>query len=279
MEGVTRADRATSRAPGGYDGLIIDLDGVIWLGGDPVAGSREAVAALRDRGSRVLFMTNEAVRSRGEIAARLTEIGIPATPAEVMTSAAAAARAVGSLTGWPACRVLVIGPPALHEEISAAGFRLLRCEQAGQADVVVAAAHEGFDYRELCAATAATRQGARLLATGRDPVFPTATGLKPATGAIVAAIETAGGTSAEIVGKPEPVMFDLARQALAGCERIAVIGDNLTADIAGARRAGLDAILVLTGMSTQAELARAVVKPDLVADSLASVPAALCRPV
>jgi glycerol-1-phosphatase len=263
------------RALGGYGGLIIDLDGVIWVGGEPVAGAREAVAALRASGSRVLFMTNEALRSRGEIAARLTGIGIPATLAEVITSAAAAARTVGSLTGLRTRNALVLGPPALHKEISASGFQLLRCEQADQADVVVVAAHERFDYRELCAATAATRHGARLFATGRDPVFPTPAGLKPATGAIIAAIETAGATPAEVVGKPEPVMFEIARQALADCERIAVIGDNLTADIAGAKRAGLDAILVLTGMSTRAELARAVVQPDLVTDSLASVPAAL----
>jgi HAD superfamily hydrolase (TIGR01450 family) len=263
------------RGEGRYDGLIIDLDGVVWLDGEPVAGAREAVAALRANGSRVLFMTNEALRSRQEIAARLTEIGIQASTAEILTSAAAVARAAGSLTGLRARNALVLGPPALAAEISAAGFRLLECERAGQADVVAVAAHEGFDYRELCAATVATRHGARLFATGRDPVFPTSAGLKPATGAIVAAVETAGGRPAEVVGKPEPVMFEIAREALAGCARIAVIGDNLTADIAGAKRAGLDAILVLTGASSRAELARAEAQPDLVADSLASVPAAL----
>ncbi len=135
--------------------------------------------------------------------------------------------------------------------------------------------HEGFDYGELRAATAALRSGARLFATGRDPVYPGPTGPEPATGAIVAAIETAGGVPAVVVGKPEPIMFDIAREALAGCQRIANIGDNLTTDIAGAKRAGLDAILVLTGATVRADLEAAAIRPDLVLDNLASVPAAI----
>lgn len=269
--------RVPARAPASYDGLIIDLDGVIWLGGDPIPGAADAVTALRASGTQVLFLTNEPLRSRTAIAARLTEIGIPATPADVMTSAAAAARAVASLTGLRTRCALVVGPPALRDEISAAGFRLLGCEYAAQAEVVVVGGHDGFDYRELRAATAAVRHGARLFATGRDPVFPGPGGLQPATGAIVAAVETAGGMPAVVVGKPERIAFEIACEALAGCKRIAAIGDNLTTDIAGAKHAGLDAILVLTGTASRADLERAVVQPDLVLDSLAAVPAALTR--
>jgi len=97
----------------------------------------------------------------------------------------------------------------------------------------------------------------------------------PATGAILAAIETAGGMPAVVVGKPERIMFDIAREALAGCTRIGVIGDHLTADIQGAKRAGLDAILVLTGATSQADLERAPIPPDLVLDSLAALPEAI----
>jgi glycerol-1-phosphatase len=173
---VPAAHRAASRTPAGYDGLIVDLDGVIWLGSDPIAGAAEAIAAPRGNGTKVLFLTNEPLRSRSAITARLTDIGIPATIADVMTSAAAVARAVGSLTGLKTRRALVIGARVLHE-INAAGFRVLACEDAGQAEVVVAGAHEGFDYRELRAATTAVRNGARLFATGRDPCSPRPPGL------------------------------------------------------------------------------------------------------
>jgi glycerol-1-phosphatase len=124
----------------------------------------------------------------------------------------------------------------------------------------------------------AVRNGARLFATGKDPVFPTPAGPEPATGAILAAVETAGGMPAVAAGKPEPISFEIACQVLTGCERIAVIGDNLTSDIAGAKHAGLDAILVLTGITGQADLAHAASQPDLVLDSMASVPAAISAP-
>jgi HAD superfamily hydrolase (TIGR01450 family) len=259
----------------GDDGLIIDLDGVVWLGGDPIPGAAEAIAAVRGSGTRVLFVTNEPRRSRSAIAEHLIEIGIPATTADVMTSAAVAARVAGSLPGLANGRALVVGPPALHDEVKGAGFRLVACEEAREAGVVIVGGHEGFDYRELRAAAAAVRAGARLLATGRDAVFPAADGPWPATGAILAAIETAGGMPAVVVGKPERIIFDIAREALAGCERIGVIGDHLTTDIEGAKRAGLDAILVLTGATNLADLERAPIPPDLVLDSLATLPEAI----
>src|SRR5262249_60146491 len=132
-----------------------------------------------------------------------------------------------------------------------------------------------FDSRGRGAAPVAVRQGARLFATGRDPVFPGPSGLEPATGAIVAAVETAGGMPAVVVGKPERIAFDIAREALADCKRIAAIGDNLTTDIAGAKHAGLEAILVLTGMARRADLERAGVPPDLGPGSLAPAPQGL----
>jgi len=261
--------------PADYDGLIIDLDGVIWRGGDPIPGAADAIAAVRSTGTRVLFATNEPRRSRSALAARLAEIGIPATAADVLTSAAVAARVAGSLTGPAGRRVLVVGPPALHEEMKGAGFQLVAGEEAAEAEVAVVGGHEEFDYRELRAAVAAVRAGARLLATGRDAVFPMPDGPWPATGAILAAIETAGGVRAVVVGKPERIMFDIACEALPGCARIGVIGDHLSTDIEGARRAGLAAVLVLTGLTSQADLARAPVTPDLVLDSLAALPQAI----
>jgi len=277
--GASRHRPGTPPVPGtgpvGYDGLIIDLDGVVWRGGDPIAGVAEAIAAVRGSGIRVVFVTNEPRRSRAALAERLTEIGIPATVADVRTSAAVAAAVAGSLPRRVDRRALVVGPPALHDEIKGAGFRLVACEQAREARVVVVGGHEGFDYRELRAAAVAVRGGGRLIATGRDAISPMPDGPWPATGAILAAIETAGGIPAVVVGKPERIMFDIAREALAGCTRIGVIGDHLTTDIEGAKRAGLDAILVLTGATSQAELEQAPIPPDLVLGSLAALPEAI----
>jgi len=266
-------ERPLPAASGGEpdcDGLIVDLDGVVWRGGDPIDGAAEAIAALREKGTRVLFLTNDPGRSRSSFAARLTEIGIPAAPADVMTSAAAIGSLLRSLTDLTGGAAYVVGPPALHDEVRAAGLRLLAEEDARHADVVVVGGHEGFDHGELCAATAALRGGARLFATSRDAVLPGPDGLRPATGAILAAIEAAGGALATVVGKPDPAMFQVAREALAGCRHVGVVGDHLVADIAGAKRAGLRAILVLTGVAARADLERAVVEPDSVFESLAA---------
>jgi 4-nitrophenyl phosphatase len=202
-------------------------------------------------------------------------MGIPATADHVMTSAAATARVVGSLKDLASRRALVVGPPALQDEVRGAGFELVPPEEAREAQVVVVGGHRGFDYAELRATTVAIRNGARLFATGRDAVFPTPEGPWPGTGAILAAVETAGGVPAVVIGKPEPIMFEIAREALADCERIGVVGDHLISDIAGAKRAGLGAILVLTGTTNRADLERAVILPDLVLESLAALPKAM----
>jgi len=259
----------------GFDGLIVDLDGVVWRGHDPIDGAAKAITDVRANGVRVLFLTNEPGSSRRTFATRLTGMGIPATASDVMTSAAATARVLGALDGLATRRAFVIGPPALHDEVVGAGFELVSEGRAPEAEVVVVGGHPGFDYGELRAAMTAVRNGARLFATGRDAVFPTPHGPWPGTGAVLAAVETAGGAAAVVVGKPEPIVFEIARRALAGCDRIAVVGDHLIADIAGAKRAGLAAILVLTGATNRADLAQAEIQPDLVLESLAELPEAM----
>ena len=254
-----------------FDGLIVDLDGVVWLGGHPIDGAAEAIAKLRARGTRVLFLTNDPQSSRDDLAARLSALDIPATAADVLTSAAATARFLASQPHFRGNRALVIGSPALRREIEEAGFHIVPPADAGRAELVVVGGHDRFDYAELQAATAAVVHGAELFATGRDPVVPAPDGPRPATGAILAAVETATGVTATIIGKPEPFVFEVARTSLTGCENVAVVGDNLASDIAGAKRSGLDAILVLTGTATEADLEQAALQPDLVLASLAEL--------
>jgi glycerol-1-phosphatase len=255
----------------GYDGLIVDLDGVVWLGGHPIDGAADAIADLRERGMRLLFLTNDPQSSRDEHARRLSGIGIPATAADVITSAAATARFLASQQHLIGAELLAVGSAALRGELTTVGFRLVPPTEARRARAVVIGGHEGFTYEELRAATTAVFNGAELYATGRDAVFPTRDGPAPATGAIVAAVETATGATATVVGKPEPYVFEVAREALEGCKRVAVVGDHLSSDVAGAKRAGLDAILVLTGNASEEDVERAAIRPDVVLPSLAAL--------
>jgi 3-hydroxyisobutyrate dehydrogenase len=250
-----------------YDGLLVDLDGVVWRGGVAIDGAADAIAALRARGTRLLFLTNDPSSSREEQARRLAAIGIPARADDVVTSANATARFLAG-TGYSGRRAYVIGSDALKQELSDEHLELVSANEARTAELVVVGGHRGFDFAELRAATQAVASGALLYAAGRDRIVPGVDGPEPATGAILAAVETATGVTATVVGKPEPYMFLIARDLLRTRARIAVVGDNLTSDIAGAKRAGLEAILVLTGTSTRDEIAVAGYAPDLVLDSI-----------
>jgi 3-hydroxyisobutyrate dehydrogenase/2-hydroxy-3-oxopropionate reductase len=259
-----------------YDGLIVDLDGVVWQGSVPIDGAADALASLRARGVRLVFLTNDPQGSAADQAARLSAIGIPASPAEVLTSAGAAARYLASRTALTGAELLAIGPAPLHDELRREGFRLVTPGAAERARAVVVAAHERFDYKELVAATTAVLAGAELYATGRDALYPTDDGPWPATGAILAAVETATSATATVLGKPEPHMFEIARQTFGPRARVAVVGDHLVSDIAGAKRAGLDAILVLSGSTTEDEVPQAPIQPDLVLPSLAALASRAC---
>ena len=187
-----------------------------------------------------------------------------------MTSGSALAAFVAASEA-PRTKTFVIGSRALKQELAEAELDLVDGDHARDAEVVAVGAHHGFDYGELRVATQALRNGARLYAAGRDATFPMPDGPWPATGAIVAAVEVAGGTAAISVGKPEPFIFDLARSLLDGCRHIAIVGDNLASDVEGGRRAGLTTILVLTGTSQREDIARGEVTPDLVLPDLAAL--------
>jgi HAD superfamily hydrolase (TIGR01450 family) len=133
---------------------------------------------------------------------------------------------------------------------------------------VLVSGHRGFDYDELLAATRALQGGAALFATSRDPTLPMPGGAWPGTGSILAAVETASGRRAEIGGKPERHLFEAARALIEGAERVAVVGDRVSSDIEGGRRAGLATILVLSGASTREEADAADPAPDHVLDDL-----------
>ena len=270
------ADRATKIEPGDeavlrdLDGLIVDLDGVVWIGPTAVPGSVAATAELRARGVRLVFLTNDPSASREDCAERLRALGVEVDESEIVTSGSALAAFMAQRESG-GTGTFVIGSVSLKRELERAGLTLLAGEAGREAEVVAVGGHSGFDYGELLVATQALRRGARLYAAGRDATFPMPDGPWPATGAVVAAVEVAGGTQAIAVGKPEPFMFELARSLLDGCEHVAVVGDNVSSDIAGGRRAGLTTILVLTGTTRRQDLADADVAPDVVLPDLAAL--------
>lgn len=218
-----------------------------------------------------MFLTNDPQASPHEQAARLAAMGIPADDSDVLTSGRAAARYLATRQDLAGRAALVCGPPALREEIKRAGIRLVPRGKAGQAGLVIVGGHQRFSYAELRAAVTAVGAGAQLFATGCDPVVASADGPLPAAGAVLAVVETAAGVTATVLRKPEPHVFTVARQALAGCRQVAMVGDSLVSDIVGARRAGLDAFLVLSGTTSEKDLRSSAVQPDGVSQALPSL--------
>ena len=234
-----------------YDQVIMDLDGCVYLGGDPIDGAPEAIAALREGGKRIAFVTNDPRSSTEDYVQRLWGMGVQASLADVVTVGGAVQHVL--VERYRGRTVFAIGTDALRRHVADSGLRLLNgTDLATRADVVVVGGTEDLVYEDLRVAALALRRGAEFLATGRDPTYPMPDGLWPGTGAIVAALEYATEREAAVIGKPEPQLFITALDRL-GEGRTLVIGDRLDADVAAAAKAGLDAALVLSGGTTAAE--------------------------
>ncbi|MGE5282683.1 MAG: HAD-IIA family hydrolase [Chloroflexota bacterium] len=253
-----------------FDGFLIDLDGVVWIGREPVPGAVGALRALSERGKEVVFVTNNSVRHPHEYAARLRDMGVSTADERVVTAGASTAQLAAATVNGSGT-AFVIGAPGFKELVAAAGLRLLDGEEAMAADAVVVSGHREFDYAELLTATRALQNGAALFATSRDPTLPMPGGAWPGTGATLAAIETASGKTAEIGGKPEPHLFEQARALIPGAERVAMVGDRIASDIVGAQRAGLPTVLVLSGACSREDAAAAAPPPDHVLDDLSGL--------
>lgn len=253
-----------------FDGLLIDLDGVVWAGRETVPGAVESLRALIEGGKEIVFVTNNSVRQPQAYSARLREIGVPTPDDRVVTAGAATAQLAAERVGAGGT-AFVIGAPGFKETVADAELDLLEGEAGRSAEAVVVSGHREFDYAELLTATFALRAGASLFATSRDPTLPMPGGAWPGTGATLAAIETASGRTAEIGGKPERHLFEQARALFGGAQRVAMVGDRLASDIEGGRRAGLATVLVLSGACSEEEAAAADPSPDYVIDDLSGL--------
>jgi glycerol-1-phosphatase len=250
-----------------YDQLIVDLDGCVWIGDQAVDGSVEAIDRLRSAGKRVAFATNNSRRTGEDYVRKLWGMGIQASLADVVTVGGATQHLLAETRhGMTA---FVIGTDAMLGHVADAGLKLMNNTDLGsRAELVIVSGTEDVTYDDIRIASLALRRGADFLATSRDPTYPMPDGLWPGTGAVLAAVETASGREASIVGKPEPQLFLTAVERL-GEGRTLVVGDRIASDIEAAKRARLDAALVLTGDSTaeEAEATRDP-RPVAVAESL-----------
>lgn len=235
---------------------VLDLDGVVWLADRPIDGAAEAIAELRRRGEPVAFVTNNSAVPRTEVAAKLERFGIEAGNG-VVTSAMAAAALVA-----PGETALLCGGPGIEQELVARGVTVVR---EGDADAVVVGFHRDFDYERMRVAATAVRRGARLIATNDDATYPTPDGPIPGGGSILASIVTASGATPVVAGKPYAPMVDLVKAAV-GTTGIGV-GDRPDTDGRFARALGFDWGLVLSGVTTAADLP-VVPEPDIVAADL-----------
>lgn len=225
-------------------GWALDLDGVIWRGTETVPGAPQAVASLRAAGIPLAFVTNSAMRTPAQVAAKLAHHGIPDAESEVITAAMAAATMVEAGE-----RVLAIGSEGLHTALVGVGAELV---VDGPADAVVVGITMSFDYDDMVRAMRAVRGGARLVATNTDSTFPSHDGLLPGNGALVAAITVAAGVDATVAGKPHEPIAALVRRQL-GAHGL-MVGDRPDTDGRFAESVGYDFGLVLSGVTTPADL-------------------------
>jgi glycerol-1-phosphatase len=237
----------------GYGAILLDLDGVLYRGEQRIPAAAPTLAALRESGKRLVFLTNNSARTPAQVAGKLERLGIEASEEEIVTSAGATADLLRRETDGNARTAYVIGQDGVRSALRDAGFDILDGEPSAAAFVVV-----GWDgnvsYDDLRRATVLVRGGARLVATNADASYPAPGGeLWPGAGAILAAVETASGTRATVVGKPHRPLFDAAL-ARVGTRNALMVGDRIETDIAGAVAAGLDSCLVLSGASRTAEL-------------------------
>jgi len=249
--------------------VCCDLDGVVWRGEVAVPGSADAVEALRSRGHRVVFLTNNSNLTPDENVAKLAHVGVDADRTDVASSADAAADLLAASLANGA-RVLVCGGDGVRAALTDAGLEPV---DGGRVDAVVVGWHREFDFAALDRASGAVREGARFVATNVDATYPTSDGMLPGNGALVAAVATASGSAPEVAGKPEAPMAAMVRRRFG--ERGLVIGDRASTDGALAAALGWPFGLVLSGITTRAPAPGEEAVPDpppaYVADDLAAI--------
>ncbi|MFV5993532.1 HAD hydrolase-like protein [Streptomyces sp. NPDC056231] len=251
----TRPSGISTALSEAYDTALLDLDGVVYAGGHAIVHAVDSLGAARDGGMHLAYVTNNALRTPAAVADHLTELGVPAEPADVITSAQAVARLMADQLP-PGARVLVVGGEGLKVALVERG--LVPVESADDEPVAVAQGYGGPDmaWGRFAEAAYAINRGVPWFVSNTDLTIPSARGIAPGNGAAVEVVRIATGAEPQVAGKPLPPMH---RETVlrTGAERPLVVGDRLDTDIEGAFNGGVDSLLVLTGVTDAAQLVAA----------------------
>ena len=248
------SERPLSRV---YDLVMLDLDGVVYIGPRAVAGAAGHLAAARAEETHLAFVTNNAARTPEAVAAHLDSLGVPATSRDVVTSAQAAARLLeGQVTAG--ARVLRLGGPGVEEALRERGFQPVD-DIADEPEAVVSGYGPEITWQQIVRAAVRIKEGLPWVASNTDMTIPTDVGLGPGHGVLVRMLSEFSGVRPPVAGKPEPPLLQETIDRVGGTRPL-MVGDRLDTDMVGAHRAGVDSLLVLTGVTGLDELAAA--EPD-----------------
>ena len=258
-------------------GVVLDMDGVLWRGDEPLPGLTELFGTLARLELPFVLATNNATKTVSQYVQKLSRLRVEVRPDQVLTSPGAAA---SYLQGhFPAgTNVYVVGEAALRETLAEAGFNIVGVDEvragrvrADEMVVVGGLATTSLSYELLAGAVLLVRAGAAFVATNYDLTYPSEIGQLPGAGAVLSVVSAASGVEPTIIGKPYPAMFGAAARRLGTRpDETLMVGDRLETDVAGARAAGFKAALVLTGVARREDVGRAEqdAVPDYVLDDL-----------
>ncbi|MGA5436785.1 HAD hydrolase-like protein [Streptomyces cellulosae] len=248
----TRPEGSGQALSEAYDTALLDLDGVVYAGGEAIDHAVPSLAAARDGGMRLAYVTNNALRTPDAVAAHLTELGIPAQAGDVITSAQAVARLIADQVPQGS-RVLVVGGEGLRVALRERGLVPVESADDDPAAVVQGYGGPELPWGRFAEASYAVARGVPWFASNTDLTIPSGRGIAPGNGAAVEVVRIATGAEPQVAGKPLPPMH---RETIlrTGAERPLVVGDRLDTDIEGAFNGGVDSLLVLTGVTDGAQL-------------------------
>lgn len=251
-------------------GFIFDLDGTVYRGEKLIPGADQVIRFLRETGRKVVFLSNKPLQTRENYAGKLTRLGIPTAPGEVINSSFVMTRYL--LKRAPGARLFVVGETPFLEELKRAGF--VMSDEPEKIEWVIASFDRTFDYRKLNIAFQAIKRGAHFIATNPDRTCPVEGGEIPDCAGIIAALEAVTQKKVEaIVGKPSPLTIEAALDLLGlPASECILIGDRIETDIRMGRDAGMATALVLTGVADEAALQTSPIQPDYVFSSIADLP-------